>query len=370
MCTICWENIVINRPDDIFVTRCDHIFHKQCLESEMRVKGECPLCKAAITNDDIKKLEITTDNVKYGPSPETVRLIQENEKKKDEIEKNWLNRIQQLENQSRELKAERAQLLLERTIDERVKGNLKAQNVDAEHAIEALRNSSRLDKERFERLKHEKRKIEVEKVKLEVRNFVLEGQNQVSDNHKRKLQMENKKLEEEKIMLEVKKRELLEGQKGISDDEKTKFQVEKKKLQVEKKKLAEERRYLEYLEVQKGVSKVTIDTLEYRLQLKEAELENFTKRYDCEVNKNLIETNETLEKENVKLKAKNETLQQNLTATKTFQSDEENWQEKYKKLQLENKDLKSKLNNIVEKECGVVTRSSRKQARMSTSIGN
>ena len=366
-CSLCFEKLDLARSDDVFVTPCAHVFHKHCLEEAIRVKGECPLCRAAISNNSIKKLVITTDDVYDGASPETVRLIQENEEKKDEIEKNWLNRIQQLEKQNRELKAEREHLLLEKKYDEREKGNLMAKNFDAEYEIKYLQNASRLDTERFERLRDEKRKLEVEKIKLEVRNRALEGQNQVSDNHKRKLQMEKKMLEEEKIKLELKNKELLEGQKGISDDEKRKFQVEKKTLQVEKKKLAEERRYLE---VQKGVSKVTIDTLEYKLGLKEAELKNFTKRYGCEVNKKLIETNETLRNENIWLQAKNETLQQNLTASKTFQSDEENWQEKCKKLQLENKDLKSKLNNIVEKECGVVTRSSRKQARLNTSIGN
>ena len=60
VCSICLEP----RPDEIItkkhkqnfvITKCNHIFHKECLELVLLTSNECPICRTNLTESDIKK---------------------------------------------------------------------------------------------------------------------------------------------------------------------------------------------------------------------------------------------------------------------------------------------------------------------------
>ena len=60
VCSVCLEP----RPDEIItkkhkqnfvITKCNHIFHKECLELVLLTSTECPICRTILTESDIKK---------------------------------------------------------------------------------------------------------------------------------------------------------------------------------------------------------------------------------------------------------------------------------------------------------------------------
>jgi len=43
-CSICTENMT----DNVVVTECGHMFHRKCLESAIKIKGDCPICRRSL----------------------------------------------------------------------------------------------------------------------------------------------------------------------------------------------------------------------------------------------------------------------------------------------------------------------------------
>lgn len=46
-CVVCYNTIFLNTTQ-YMITPCDHVFHEECLSQWMRVKLECPVCRAAL----------------------------------------------------------------------------------------------------------------------------------------------------------------------------------------------------------------------------------------------------------------------------------------------------------------------------------
>ena len=48
-CSICYQKF--EKVDDMIVTKCKHIFHKDCLNIWFEKKSKCPLCRRFIYNN-------------------------------------------------------------------------------------------------------------------------------------------------------------------------------------------------------------------------------------------------------------------------------------------------------------------------------
>ena len=49
LCSICFEGMV----SDLSVTKCAHLFHKECLVKCLQDEKACPLCRAEINTDEL-----------------------------------------------------------------------------------------------------------------------------------------------------------------------------------------------------------------------------------------------------------------------------------------------------------------------------
>ena len=86
-CSVCNGKLDLKRADDVYKIPCAHVFHKQCMDSTIAFKEECPQCSTVVTNDNIKKLIVNNDCVYDWSSLETKRLIAETGTKKTRFKK-------------------------------------------------------------------------------------------------------------------------------------------------------------------------------------------------------------------------------------------------------------------------------------------
>ncbi len=49
-CGICMEQLLEN---DKYITQCNHIFHKECINKWLQIKDNCPYCRTIQTNIDV-----------------------------------------------------------------------------------------------------------------------------------------------------------------------------------------------------------------------------------------------------------------------------------------------------------------------------
>jgi hypothetical protein len=45
-CSICLENF--KEDDSVYKLKCDHVYHKTCLDTWFKIKNNCPMCKKNI----------------------------------------------------------------------------------------------------------------------------------------------------------------------------------------------------------------------------------------------------------------------------------------------------------------------------------
>ena len=60
VCSVCLEPrpdeiITIKHKQNFIITKCNHIFHKECLELVLTNRDECPICRTKLIEFDIKK---------------------------------------------------------------------------------------------------------------------------------------------------------------------------------------------------------------------------------------------------------------------------------------------------------------------------
>lgn len=60
LCVICSD--LLTQPDDIFYTRCGHVFHFECLTQWLERSKSCPQCREKVTQSRIHKLYLTISN--------------------------------------------------------------------------------------------------------------------------------------------------------------------------------------------------------------------------------------------------------------------------------------------------------------------
>ncbi|KAK2577989.1 hypothetical protein KPH14_008419 [Odynerus spinipes] len=60
LCVICSD--LLTKPDDIFYTRCGHVFHFECLTQWLERSKSCPQCREKVTQSRIHKLYLTMSN--------------------------------------------------------------------------------------------------------------------------------------------------------------------------------------------------------------------------------------------------------------------------------------------------------------------
>ncbi|KAL2711464.1 E3 ubiquitin-protein ligase TRAIP-like [Vespula squamosa] len=60
LCVICSD--LLTKPDDIFYTRCGHVFHFECLTQWLERSKTCPQCREKVTHSRIHRLYVTVSN--------------------------------------------------------------------------------------------------------------------------------------------------------------------------------------------------------------------------------------------------------------------------------------------------------------------
>lgn len=60
LCVICSD--LLTKPDDIFYTRCGHVFHFDCLTQWLERSKTCPQCREKVTHSRIHRLYVTVSN--------------------------------------------------------------------------------------------------------------------------------------------------------------------------------------------------------------------------------------------------------------------------------------------------------------------
>jgi hypothetical protein len=51
VCSICFDHI-----QEIYILKCNHVFHEECIQKWIHIKNECPLCRCVIHLHDNTKL--------------------------------------------------------------------------------------------------------------------------------------------------------------------------------------------------------------------------------------------------------------------------------------------------------------------------
>ncbi len=67
-CSICLNSIK-NEEEDIKKTKCNHLFHNECISRWLKIKSSCPLCRKFLINS--YNINLYLDNNNY----ENIKLI-------------------------------------------------------------------------------------------------------------------------------------------------------------------------------------------------------------------------------------------------------------------------------------------------------
>lgn len=54
-CAICWEECVESEENSITETRCNHFFHKECLDIWTANHNTCPCCRTQLSQENINE---------------------------------------------------------------------------------------------------------------------------------------------------------------------------------------------------------------------------------------------------------------------------------------------------------------------------
>ena len=107
-CSICMLKLNLGENTTIAATSCrdaSHLFHRDCIEQWLRTNNTCPTCRSNITVESLKRFspDLNKDLAYSGWSKKTVDALEKVESNDEDTKKVILERIKELEGETRAL---------------------------------------------------------------------------------------------------------------------------------------------------------------------------------------------------------------------------------------------------------------------------